>query len=72
MKEIEKAIRVNCRISKKANDWLDRRSVETGISKSSLISLAVENYIKETEVVSGMPKIIEELERQGIDINKVW
>lgn len=61
-------VRVNTRISKKANDWLDNKSVEMALTKSALINLAIENYIKETEVIHGMPEIIAELKKQGIDI----
>lgn len=43
-------IRVNSRIGLDSNAWLDKRSIESGISKSSLIQFAVEAYIKsETE-----------------------
>lgn len=65
---MEKPVRVNARISRRANDWLDKKSEEMALSKSALISIAVENYIKETEVVHGFPKILEELEKHGITI----
>lgn len=47
-------VRVNTRISKTLNDWLDRRSKETGYSKSTLIMLALENYYQQTEVIEKM------------------
>lgn len=50
-------IRVNARISKSANDWLDLRSEETGISKSALIMLAVEEYKTNKEVIERMSDI---------------
>lgn len=62
------AVRVNTRISDRANEWLDKQSVEMALTKSALINLAVENYIKETEVVYNLPKMLEELEKQGIKI----
>lgn len=40
-------VRVNTRISKQANDWLDEQSKTTGIPKSTLILLAIENYIQQ-------------------------
>lgn len=40
-------VRVNTRISKKANDWLDNESKITGLPKSTLILLAIENYIQQ-------------------------
>lgn len=42
-------IRVNTRINKTANDWLDKMSNETGIPKSTLISIAIEKYKKEAD-----------------------
>lgn len=47
-------VRVNTRISKKLNDWLDKRSKETGYSKSTLVMLAIENYFQQIEVVERM------------------
>jgi len=58
-------VRVNTKISDRANKWLDEKSEEMALSKSALINIAVENYIKEMEVVQGIPKIMEELKRQG-------
>lgn len=61
-------VRINTRISKSTNDWLDQRSIEMAISKSALVAIAVENYIKETEVVSGLPRLLDELKKHGIEI----
>lgn len=47
-------VRVNTRISKNLNDWLDKRSKETGYSKSTLVMLALENYYQQIEVVEKM------------------
>lgn len=47
-------VRVNTRISKQLNDWLDKRSKETGYSKSTLVMLALENYYQQIEVVEKM------------------
>lgn len=47
-------VRVNTRISKKANDWLDKESEEHGIPKSTLILLSIENYIREKEAFGMM------------------
>lgn len=58
-------VRINTRISDRANEWLDRKSLEMAISKSALISLAIEHYIKETEVVHTLPNVLRELERLG-------
>lgn len=62
-------VRVNTRISAKANDWLDSESEESGIPKSTLILLAVENYIREKEAFGLMADMgqlvakIDEMER---------
>jgi predicted DNA-binding protein len=61
-------VRINTRISHKANEWLDKRSKETSISKSALINIAIENYRKETEVVDMMPEIKKKLEELGISL----
>lgn len=58
--------RINTRISKKSNEWLDRESAETGISKSTLILLAVENFIQQKETMNAMSEmsnLVERLER---------
>ncbi len=49
-------VRVNTRISRKLNEWLKRRSHSTGLSKSALIMLALENYYQQTEAVEQMAK----------------
>ena len=62
-------VRVNTRISEKANDWLDSESKKSGVPKSTLILLAIENYIREKEAFGMMADMgdlvakIEELER---------
>lgn len=66
--KMDKPVRVNTRISSRANEWLDNRADETSLSKSALINIAIENYIKEVEVVHGLPAILKELEKQGVDI----
>lgn len=47
-------VRVNARISHDANAWLDNYSLETGISKSGLIHMAVSNYIQQHDVMKRM------------------
>jgi len=62
-------VRVNTRISAKSNDWLDIESKNSGVSKSTLILLAVENYIREKEAFTMMADMgqlvakIDELEK---------
>lgn len=47
-------VRINTRISGSANKWLDEQSNETGVPKSTLILLAIENYIREKEAMAAM------------------
>lgn len=54
IKMAEKLVRVNSRIGAKQNAWLDKESEETGISKSSLMQMALENYIGQKDAVSAM------------------
>ena len=63
------AVRVNAKISERANEWLDDKAKELGVTKSALISFAVESYIKETDVVQGFPAIVKALEEHGIKLN---
>lgn len=65
------AKRVNTKISDFANDWLDKKSEEMALTKSALINIAVENYIKEVEVTRGFPKLLKTLEEHGIKIDEI-
>lgn len=58
--------RLNTRVSVQANEWLDRESEKTGIPKSVLVLMAVEQFIQQREVMSKMAdmgQIVEALER---------
>lgn len=57
--------RVNARLGYTQNKWLDEESQRTGISKSSLIQMAVEQYIAQKQALNAMydmPSLIEKLE----------
>lgn len=60
-------VRVNTRISKQANEWLDNQSTSTGIPKSTLILLAIENYIQQKEVMERMSDMSELMDK----LNKI-
>lgn len=45
-------VRINTRVSVTANRWLDSRSLQSGVPKSTLISLALEEYIHGKEALS--------------------
>lgn len=55
-------VRINTRISKTLNDWLDKRSKETGVPKSTLVFLAIEHYMqqqKALDMVDGLTSVVE-------------
>lgn len=62
MTETRIPVRVNTRISARYNDWLDQRSVETSVSKSALINLAIENYIAQSEMTMNMREMLDKVE----------
>ena len=47
-------VRVNTRISYDANKWLDERSEASGLPKSTLIMLAIEQYINSQDAMKRM------------------
>lgn len=58
-------VRVNTRISSKLNEWLDKQSDETGVPKSTIVMLALENYFQQKEAIKNMGDmglILEKLE----------
>lgn len=50
-------VRVNTRISSKLNDWLDQQSKETGLPKSTMVMLALEEYRNQREAMSKMGEV---------------
>jgi len=65
----KKPMRLNTKVSFELNEWLDKRSEEVGISKSALVAIAVENYRKETEVITIMPVLLKKLEEIGVNVS---
>lgn len=53
-KHVPGLFRLNVRVSQKQNKWLEDESAETGLSKSALVQLAVENYIQQKKTVDAM------------------
>lgn len=43
--------RVNIRVSQKIKGYFERKSEETGVSQSSLMALALEEYIDQKEMI---------------------
>ena len=69
MEDIRAPKRMNIRLSADLHDWLEKRSQETGIAKSSIIAFAVEDYRKTQDTVSNMPQLasaMELLEREDV------
>jgi len=64
-------VRVNTRISKQANEWLDSQSETSGIPKSTLILLAIENYIQQKEVMERMSDMSELMDKLNAIENKL-
>lgn len=58
--------RINTRISLKSNEWLDNYSEETGLSKSTIVMLALESFIQQKDtlkLMGDMGMLVERLER---------
>ena len=52
-------VRINTRISKTVNDFLDAKSEESGVPKSTLIYLALEQYMNQQKTIEMMPQLHE-------------
>jgi len=66
-------VRVNTRISSTLNDWLDKKSEESGVPKSTIVMLALEQYVRQEETFKHMGNInpiLEKLEEIQKQINK--
>mgnify|MGYP003550015511 CR=1 FL=1 len=64
-------VRVNTRVSKHINDWLDKESEDTGVPKSTLIFLALDQYVQQKTVMkdfSQLGVVIQKLE----ELEKIW
>lgn len=62
----DQLFRLNVRVSKENNDYLEKKSTETGISKSALVQIAVEQYRQQSEAVramNSMEKYVDQLEQ---------
>lgn len=51
------SVRVNARISAASNAWLDKMSFELGVTKSALISFAVEQMREKDISVNKLPEL---------------
>lgn len=55
-------VRVNTRISRMLNNWLNEQSEKTGIPKSTLIHLALEQYVQQKETLDTMALMMSKLD----------
>lgn len=53
--ETAQMVRVNTRISKEINEWLDEQTAATGVPKSTLIYLALEQYMNHKKAANMLP-----------------
>jgi len=56
-------VRVNTRISASLNNWLDSQSEKTGIPKSTLIHLALEQFVNQKEAIDTMSLMMQKLDQ---------
>lgn len=55
-------VRINTRIGKTLNEWLDNESRVTGVPKSTFIHLALEQYVQQRKAIDSMIDISSLLE----------
>lgn len=59
MKDKREPQRLSVRVSANLNDWLDDESYSTGMSKSSIVAFATEQYRQQKNTTVSMPEMIE-------------
>lgn len=62
-------VRINTRISKQLNEWLDNRSKKTGIPKSTIVFLALEQYMQQIDAMGKVAEfnaMLERLEKMSV------
>lgn len=77
MEKNSEMVRVNSRISSDLNDWLNDESESTGLSKSSIMMLAAENYRAQKrafnmmadmgDVVNKLEELNQTIKRNGLE-----
>lgn len=65
-KELREPFRLSVRVSADANDWLDKKSYETGTSKSALVNFAVEQYMQNSETLTTLPELARLMEAENL------
>lgn len=49
--------RLNVRVSGEVNDFLEKRSAESGLSKTSLVQIALENYMQTYRATNSLEEL---------------
>ena len=57
VEEKTNTFRVNIRVATWVNDWFDNKARESGISKSALMAMALNEYIDQKESLKAMSRI---------------
>lgn len=55
-------VRVNTRIGEHHNEWLDKESARTGVSKSGLIQLAIDSYKMQNEAIHTLDEMVKKID----------
>jgi len=63
-------VRVNTRIGEHHNKFLDDYSKQTGMSKSGLIQIAVDRFMRETQGMTTMEQLLKEVQQLKEDVKK--
>ena len=57
-------IRVNIKVSRKIKTYFENKSAETGVAQSSLMALALEEYIDQKDMIEFTRKIDTDLKKE--------
>lgn len=60
--EYERTKRINIRVTNEVNEYLDKKSARTGLSKSAIAYLMLENQIKQDSMLDTLPKMMKDIE----------
>ena len=69
-----KIVRLNIRVSKKIDNYFVEKSEETGVAKSSLMALALEEYIDQKKMLNfttdgGFQGLLQQVEEKQNQLN---
>lgn len=70
---MKKNMRVGTTISMEMNEWLDEQSIKTGLTKSALILISIENYKNQKEAqgqLNELAVLVEEMKKLAEKVEK--